>query len=93
MFIGHYFDGGSWNDKNIKGIERFFTRFENWTNNVGNDSIDIEIFKTQIFNYTEAFKFNKVVSSFMTLLKQNKHLKLKKEQSTELKNLLGIYAK
>lgn len=20
MFIGHYFDGGSWDDKNIKGI-------------------------------------------------------------------------
>jgi len=93
MFIGHYFDGGSWDDKNIKGIERFFTRFENWTNNIGNDTIDVESFKKQIFNYTNSFKFNKVVSSFMILLKQNKNLKLKKEQSIELKKLLEIYAK
>ena len=30
MFIGHYFDGGSWSDQNIKGIQRFIQRFAKW---------------------------------------------------------------
>ena len=30
MFIGHYFDGGSWNDQNINGVKRFVQRFSNW---------------------------------------------------------------
>ena len=93
MFIGHYFDGGRWDDNNIKGILKFLKRFDNWINETGSDEIDIEGFKQQIFNYTESFKFNKIVSSFMTLLKQNKHLKLTKEQSNELRGLLKIYAK
>jgi hypothetical protein len=35
-------------------------------------TIDIETFEKTISNYTESFKFNKVVSSFMILLNQNK---------------------
>jgi len=91
MFIGHYFDGGSWNDENMKGIERFFKRFELWTSVNGNDTVDIEKFKEEIFNYTDAFKFNKVVSSFMTFYNQNKKLRLTQEQNKEMIELLKIY--
>jgi leucyl-tRNA synthetase len=60
MFIGHYFDGGSWNDKNINGINRFINRFKEWMSREGTDEIDIEIFKTNVSNYTESFKFNRL---------------------------------
>lgn len=91
MFIGHYFDGGSWNDENIKGIQRFFKRFELWTSNNGTDVIDIEKFKEEIFNHTDSFKFNKVVSSFMTFYNKNKKFKLTVEQNKEMRELLKIY--
>lgn len=92
MFIGHYFDGGSWNDNNFKGIPRFIRRFSTWLDSEGTEEIDIESFKEKIFNFTEAFKFNKVVSEFMILYNSNKSKKLKKEQIQELKELFNIYA-
>ncbi len=91
MFIGHYFDGGSWNDNNISGINRFIGRFSEWMSRTGNDTIDIEKFKTLIFNYTDSFKFNKVVSSFMSLLKDNKSKNLNAETKEQLIDLLKIY--
>lgn len=39
----------------------------------------------------KAFKFNKVVSSFMILLNKNKHLNLTKDCKNEITNLLEIY--
>lgn len=91
MFIGHYFDGGDWSDKNIRGVEKFISRWNTWLSKEGTDTIDYEEFERQVFNYTEAFKFNKVVSSFMTLLKQNKSKSLSKETADKLYNLLEIY--
>lgn len=91
MFIGHYFDGGSWNDNNIKGIERFVRRWNIWLDEEGSETIDYGKFEKQIFDYTEVFKFNKVVSCFMILLKQNKAKKLNLETKTKLYNLLQIY--
>lgn len=91
MFLGHYFDGGSWNDQNMNGIKRFLNRWDIWMKNEGDETIDVAQFKEQIFNYTESFKFNKVVSSFMILLNENKHKKLNKTTIAELNNLLNIY--
>lgn len=91
MFIGHYFDGGSWNDTNIKGIERFVRKWDIWLNEEGSETIDYMKFEKQIFDYTEVFKFNKVVSSFMILLKQNKSKKLNIETKNKLYDLLEIY--
>lgn len=91
MFIGHYFDGGSWDDKKIKGIRRFFNRFDKWISENGTDTIDLEKFKTEIFSYTDSFKFNKVVSSFMILYNKNKNKKLTEQQNKELIELLKIY--
>lgn len=91
MFIGHYFDGGSWNDDNISGIRRFINKMKTWLSKTGDDTIDIESFKKTIFDYTEVFKYNKVVSSFMILLNQNKNKSLNQETKEELIKLLEIY--
>lgn len=92
MFIGHYFDGGSWDDRAINGIETFINRFKIWMNNPdGSDTINITHFENMIFDYTKAFKFNKVVSSFMSLIKQNKHLSLDSFSKEKLIELLAIY--
>jgi leucyl-tRNA synthetase len=91
MFIGHYFDGGSWNDNNINGVIRFINRFKEWVNREGSDVIDLEPFKNKIFEYTELFKFNKVVSEFMTFVNNHRTKNLTKELRVELINLLKIY--
>jgi len=91
MFIGHYFDGGSWSDENIIGIRRFINRMKTWLDKTGEETIDIETFKKTIFDFTDAFKFNKVVSSFMILLNQNKNKALTPECKEELIQLIEIY--
>ena len=91
MFIGHYFDGGSWSDENIIGIQRFINKMKTWLSKTGDDTIDIESFKKTIFDYTDSFKFHKVVSSFMILLNQNKSKSLTTECKEELVKLLEIY--
>ena len=91
MFIGHYFDGGSWSDRNIAGITRFINRFKEWMSRTGEDTIDIFTFREKIFSYTEAFKFNKVVSEFMTLVNNNRTKNLSPEIQDELIAILTIY--
>lgn len=91
MFLGHYFDGGSFNDDNFKGIPRFINKMETWLSKIGEEKINIEEFKERIFKYTEDFKFNKVVSEFMILLNKNKNKSLTEEQSLEIRDLLRIY--
>ena len=91
MFIGHYFDGGSWSDQNINGITRFVNRFKEWMCREGIDDIDIKSFREKVFNYTESFKFNKVVSEFMTLVNKERTKNLKPEIKEELISILEIY--
>jgi leucyl-tRNA synthetase len=92
MFIGHYFDGGSWNDKNIVGITRFMNRWKVWMEKEdGTDTVDTDKFRKTIFDYTESFKFNKVVSSFMIFYNENKKKSLSKDTKDELNRLLEIY--
>jgi leucyl-tRNA synthetase len=91
MFIGHYFDGGSWADENIIGIRRFINRMKTWLDKTGEETIDIESFKKTIFDFTDVFKFNKVVSSFMILLNQNKNKALTPECKEQLIQLIEIY--
>lgn len=91
MFIGHYFDGGSWSDQNINGIRRFIGKMKEWMSRTGNETIDMVKFKKQVFDYTESFKFNKVVSSFMILLNENKAKNLTDECKQELVAVLEIY--
>lgn len=57
----------------------------------GEETIDIEKFKKTIFDFTDAFKFNKVISSFMIFLNQNKNKSLTPECKEELIKLIEIY--
>lgn len=91
MFIGHYFDGGSWSDENIIGIRRFINKMITWMKKEGDDVIDIDELKETVFNYTDVFKFNKVVSTFMILLNKNKSKSLNSETKEELIKLIEIY--
>ena len=91
MFIGHYFDGGSWSDRNISGIKRFINRFKEWMSREGTDIIDIEQFRKKIFDYTASFKFNKVVSEFMTLVNNSRTKNLTPEIKEQLISILEIY--
>jgi len=92
MFIGHYFDGGDWNDQNIIGVKKFFGRFDRWTSEIGDDNIDTIDFEKQIDGYVESFKFNKVVSSFMEFYNKNKNRKMNKETSIILRNMISCFA-
>ena len=91
MFIGHYFDGGSWSDQNISGIKRFINRFKEWMSREGYETIDLTKFKETTFSYCEGFKFNKVVSEFMVLVNQNRTKNLTKECKQEIIDIIKIY--
>lgn len=91
MFIGHYFDGGSWSDKNIEGVRKFIRRFKEWMSRTGTESIDLEKFRQSIYSYTESFKFNKVVSEFMILVNQNRTKDLSLECKAQVIEILKIF--
>ena len=57
----------------------------------GDDVIDIEPFKTKVFNFTESFKFNKVVSEFMILVNNNRTKNIKPEIKSEIIEIIKIY--
>ena len=92
MFLGHYFDGGSWEDSRMKGITKFINRFNRWMEiKDGDVSLNLTDFKFKIFKYTDNFKFNKVVSEFMIFYNTNKNKKLNSNTKKELIELLEIY--
>ena len=57
----------------------------------GDDDIDVESFKAKIFDYVEKFKFNKVVSEFMTLVNKERTKNLKPEIKEQLISILEIF--
>ena len=94
MFIGHYFDGGDWDDSNIIGIRRFLGRFKKWTSEANPEGVDIQIneLKNKINSFVESFKFNKVVSTFMEFYNNNKNSKLNPSTAKELIELIKPFA-
>lgn len=91
MFLGHYFDGGEWSDQSIVGIKKYINKLKNWFFIIGNDVVDIEALKKEVFQNTDNFKFNKVVSTFMVFYNNNKSKKLSKNQQEEFISILEIY--
>ena len=91
MFLGHYFQGGDWKEDNYNGIPKFIKRLNVWFEKIGDVEIDFTEFKKTIFTYTESFKFNKVVSSFMIFYNENKNKNLSIESKKEFIELLKIY--
>ena len=92
MFIGHYFDGGEWSDQNIKGIQRFLNKFQRWLKDTGEENLDISSFRKSLFQLTEAFKFNRVISEWMIFYNSHKHLKVSPVVRDEIIQMLKIYA-
>jgi leucyl-tRNA synthetase len=93
MFIGHYFDGGDWNDQNMTGIKKFFNRFDRWTIlRKGDQSLDLTEFENQIDGYVKSFKFNKVVSSFMEFYNKHNGRELNEETRMKLRRMLECFA-
>lgn len=90
MFIGHYFDGGEWNDQNINGVKRFINRMKTWLSASSEDGQEINLDKliVTIDGYVESFKFNKVVSTLMEFYNKNKNIRINKETSLNLKKIL-----
>ncbi len=91
MFLGHYFDGGDWSDERLSGVQRFINRFKEWMSRSGSDTIDVDKFQNLIYKYTDNFKFNKVVSEYMTLFNQHKQKNLTEENKKVLIDTLEIY--
>lgn len=93
MFIGHYFDGGDWDDSKIIGIKRFLTRFNAWLDKPeGTDTVDVEAFRSRLNGFVEAFKFNKVISSFMEFYNANKGKSINSVDRDAIKDMLECFA-
>lgn len=92
MFIGHYFDGGSWSDQHIAGIQRFFNKFERWLSEEGETEIDCTFFLKKVDGFVRSFKFNKVVSSFMEFYNTNKSKKIDQKTINQLKAAIECFA-
>lgn len=92
MFIGHYFDGGDWSDSHITGIQRFIKRMAVWfSKEDGPDPVNFDRLRTSVFDNTEKFKFNKVVSEFMTFYNQNKNKNISRIDKENILSILEIY--
>jgi leucyl-tRNA synthetase len=101
MFLGHYFDGGEWSDEKIIGITRFLNRMKVWlakaTFSFNGDGKSGELlvlkdFEDKIDEYVRAFKFNKVISEFMTFYNKNKDKTLYITSADRIVQLLKVFA-
>ena len=101
MFLGPYDQGGSWSDTNLIGITRFIEKMRVWFSK--EDFVPtlysfnirmrdkFRILSDTLGKYTEDFKFNKVVSTFMIFYNENKHLILSAEEKDYIISWLEIY--
>ena len=92
MFLGHYFDGGDWSDQHIKGVRKFFARMKLWLSHHGDDVVDLSTLEDTLDRMTRAFKFNKVVSSFMEFYNKNKDKRLDLATRENLTSMLQVFA-
>lgn len=94
MFIGHYFDGGVWDDQHLVGIKRFLRRFGDWLNTAedSGSTVDLKQLEDRVNGFVVSFKFNKVVSSFMEFYNTNKRVNVTPETATRLRNMIQCFA-
>lgn len=94
MFIGHYFDGGDWNDRAIKGIRKFRGRMERWIGEADSDgeSVDVSDFIDRVDGYVESFKFNKVISTFMEFYNKNKNIKIDSQTADKITEMMRCFS-
>ena len=94
MFLGPYFEGGDWNDRNIVGIRKFFGRMKLWFSLAGENghAIDVEELEKKIDGYFTTFKVNKIVSSFMEFYNKNKNIVIDYASADRLRAMLRCFA-
>ncbi len=94
MFLGHYFDGGDWDDSKMIGIKKMLWRWDKWLNDTSTEEqiMDLSELHKLINEYVESFKFNKVVSSLMEFYNKNKNKKLHPDTAKQLEKMLVCFA-
>ncbi len=99
MFIGHYFDGGDWDDSKIKGIRRALGKWRRWIDEGVNEGViegvtakDVMDLQYKIDGYVESFKFNKVVSTLMEFYNDNKDKQLTRSTAAALTEIVRCFA-
>lgn len=92
MFIGPYFDGGSWSDQNFVGIQRFVRRLVEWLGRSGQDHVDTQDFRNEVFSLADAFKFNRVVSTMMIFVNQHRTKNLNDESKRAILDVVEVFA-
>lgn len=94
MFIGPYMEGGEWSEQTIVGIHRFISKWSEFLKKADPDgeSLDLKEFLQKIDSFTKAFKFNKVVSTFMEFLKKNKNKVMCMETQKALRDVFQVFA-
>lgn len=92
MFIGHYFDGGDWDDSKIKGIRRALGKWRRWIDAAGEDKVDIEKLEKDIDGYVESFKFNKVISTMSEFYNKNKGKKINAGDAQKFEQMITCFA-
>lgn len=94
MFLGPYFDGGDWNDRNIVGIRKFFGRMRSWLATAREDGrpLNVAELEEKIDHYFGYFKVNKIVSSFMEFYNKNKNVVMDQASADQLRKMLRCFA-
>lgn len=91
-FLAHFFDGGVWSDRNIKGVRKFLFRYDEWMSREGEDELPgLDKFISNIHSLMDSFKFNKVVSEYMTLVNKYRHLNLTVNDKNRLTEVLSSF--
>lgn len=91
MFIGPYFEGGDWCDQSIVGVAKFVKKLRAWFLETGDDEVDLSDLKKSIELQMSTFRFNLVVSTFMSFLKKNKNKRLSVRTKQEFLDLFYCF--
>lgn len=94
LFLGHYFDGGEWDDDKIVGIRRFLGRMKKWLGTTENkpSSLNIEELEKKLDGFVLSFKFNKVVSTMMEFYNNNKNTIPNEKEAAHIAEILSTFA-
>ena len=94
MFLGHYFDGGDWDDSKIKGIRRALGKWGRWIKAATEDGeeVDTEKLKEDIDGFVMSFKFNKVISTMSEFYNKNKGKNINKETAKRFEQMIICFA-
>jgi len=96
MFLGHYFDGGDWDDSKIIGIRRTLGKWRRWIDGAVDGAIDgaidMEKLESDIDGYVMSFKFNKVISTMSEFYNKNKGKKINKETAYKFEQMITCFA-